>query len=149
MSRRTLASEVTVSGVALHSGGLVNMTLSPAPPGHGLTFRRADRHGAEIMARYDRVTETRLGTVIADGEASVGVIEHLMAALSGAEIDDLLITLDGPEPPILDGDAKCYLDLLERGGVRERPAGRNSVRVLKRVDVTQGDARASLIPATE
>ena len=149
MSRRTLASEVTVSGVTLHSGGLVNMTLSPAPPGHGLTFRRADQHGAEIMARYDKVTETRLGTVIADGEASVGVIEHLMAALSGAEIDDLLITLDGPEPPILDGDAKCYLDLLDRGGIRERPATRRGIQVLRHVEVAQGDARAALVPATE
>ena len=149
MARRTLASDISVSGVALHSGAVVAMTLSPAPPGHGLIFRRSDQHGAEILARYDRVTETRLGTVIADGEASVGVIEHLMAALSGAEIDDLLITLDGPEPPILDGDALCYLKLVEQAGVRERPATRNGIKVLKRVEVVQGEAQAALVPAAE
>ena len=149
MVRRTLASEVSISGVALHSGTVVNMTLSPAPPGHGVIFRRADQHGAEVMARYDKVTETRLGTVIADGETSVGVIEHLMAALSGGEIDDLLVTLDGPEPPILDGDALCYLKLVERAGVRERPASRNGIKVLKRLEVAQGDARAALVPSSE
>src|SRR5579872_3796016 len=149
MARRTLASDVSVSGVALHSGSVVNMTLSPAPPGHGVVFRRSDQKGAEILARYDRVTETRLGTVIANGEASVGVIEHLMSALSGAEIDDLLVTLDGPEPPILDGDASCYLELVDRAGTREQIATRNGVKVLKPVEVAQGDARAALVPAGE
>jgi UDP-3-O-[3-hydroxymyristoyl] N-acetylglucosamine deacetylase len=149
MSRRTLASEVSISGVALHSGTLVNMTLAPAPPGHGVIFRRADQHGAEVMARYDKVSETRLGTVIADGETSVGVIEHLMAALSGSEIDDVLVTLDGAEPPILDGDALCYLKLVEQAGVRERPASRDGIKVVKPVEVAQGDARAALIPSPE
>jgi UDP-3-O-[3-hydroxymyristoyl] N-acetylglucosamine deacetylase len=123
------------------------MTLSPAPPGHGVVFRRADQRGAEVMARYDKVTETRLGTVIADGEATVGVIEHLMAAVAGAEVDDLLVTLDGPEPPILDGDALSYLNLLERAGIKERPAGHKGIKLLRRVEVAQGDAKAALVPA--
>lgn len=143
--RRTLAREVSASGIALHSGVQVTMRLSPAPSGHGIVFRRADI-GADIPARFDQVSETRLGTVIGSGEAKVGVVEHLMAAAAGAEIDDLLVTLDGPEPPILDGDALSYLSLLESGGAAEQDEPRRVVKVLKPVTVENGDAKASLLP---
>jgi len=123
------------------------MTLSPAAHGQGVVFRRADLGNLEVMARYDKVSETRLGTVIADGLASVGVIEHLMAAVAGAELDDLLVTIDGPEPPILDGDALAYLSLIEKAGVHDRPGGRRAIKVLKTVTARQGDAMCSLHPA--
>src|ERR1700741_525664 len=109
--RRTLAREIRTVGTALHAGGPVTMILSPAASGRGIVFRRADL-GVEIAALYDRVSETRLGTVIGEGSAKVGVVEHLMAAAAGLEIDDLTVSLDGPEPPILEGDALSYLDLL-------------------------------------
>jgi UDP-3-O-[3-hydroxymyristoyl] N-acetylglucosamine deacetylase len=119
LTRRTLANPISREGVALHAGNLVHMTLEPAPAGSGVVFRRSDLPGCVIPALYDRVGETRLGTVIADNHGgSVGVIEHLMAAVAGAEIDDLLVTLDGPEPPILGGDALSYLALLDLAGVR-------------------------------
>jgi UDP-3-O-[3-hydroxymyristoyl] N-acetylglucosamine deacetylase len=143
--RRTIAHDVTASGIALHSGVPVTMRLSPAPPGHGIVFRRADL-GTDIPARFDQVSETRLGTVIGSGEAKVGVVEHLMAAAAGAEIDDLLVTLDGPEPPILDGDALSYLALLESGGVAEQAVPRTVLKVLRPVTVESGDAKASLLP---
>ena len=85
--------------------------------------------------------------MIAQGTAKAGVIEHLMAAVAGAEIDDLLVTLDGPEPPILDGDALSYLTLLESAGRREQAMPRTAIKVLKPVTVEQGDTRASLKPA--
>jgi UDP-3-O-[3-hydroxymyristoyl] N-acetylglucosamine deacetylase len=143
--RRTIAHEVTASGIALHSGVPVTMRLSPAQAGHGIIFRRADI-GADIPARFDQVSETRLGTVIGLGEAKVGVVEHLMAAAAGAEIDDLLVTLDGPEPPILDGDALSYLSLLESGGAAELAEPRTVLKVVRPVTVESGDARASLLP---
>jgi UDP-3-O-[3-hydroxymyristoyl] N-acetylglucosamine deacetylase len=143
--RRTIAHDVTASGIALHSGVPVTMRLSPAPAGQGIVFRRADI-GADIPARFDQVSETRLGTVIGSGEAKVGVVEHLMAAAAGAEIDDLLVTLDGPEPPILDGDALSYLTLLESGGVAEQDSPRMVLKVIKPVTVTNGEATASLLP---
>jgi len=143
--RRTIAREVSASGIALHSGVQVTMRLSPARSGHGIVFRRADI-GADIPARFDQVSETRLGTVIGSGEAKVGVVEHLMAAAAGAEIDDLLVTLDGPEPPILDGDALSYLSLLESGGAAEQDEPRRVLKVLKPVTVENGDAKASLLP---
>lgn len=146
-ARTTIAREVKASGIALHAGTTVNMTLSPAASGSGVVFRRADLGDAAVAARYDRVGETRLGTGIADGAAKVGVIEHLMAAVAGAEIDDLAVTLDGPEPPILDGDALSYLVLLESAGIHEQKQRRAAIEVLKPVTVQQGEARASLLPA--
>ena len=143
--RRTIAHDVTASGVALHSGVPVAMRLSPAPAGLGIVFRRADLD-IDIPARFDQVSETRLGTVIGSGEAKVGVVEHLMAAAAGAEIDDLLVILDGPEPPILDGDALSYLSLLESGGVAEQAESRTALKVVRPVTVESGDARASLLP---
>lgn len=143
--RRTIARSVSTSGIALHSGLPVTMRLSPAPSGHGIVFRRADL-GIDIPARFDRVSETRLGTVIGEGEAKVGVVEHLMAAAAGAQIDDLLVTVDGPEPPILDGDALSYLCLMESAGLVEQSQPRTIIKVLKPVTVESGDAKASLLP---
>src|SRR3569832_266987 len=146
MTRRTIASEIKVCGTALHAGTSVNMTLSPGDTGSGIVFRRSDL-GVDIPARYDAVSETNLGTVIARGGASVGVVEHLMAAVAGAEIDDLLVTLDGHEPPILDGDALSYLERLVLAGFADRPGTRTAIKVLKRVDYAYKDTRASLLPA--
>ena len=143
--RRTIAHPVTARGTALHSGVPVTMTLSPAASGSGIVFRRIDL-GIDIPARYDLVSETRLGTVIGHGGAKVGVVEHLMAAVAGTEIDDLLVVLDGPEPPILDGDALSYLALLESAGVTEQDRPRTAIKVLKPVTVESGDAKASLLP---
>jgi len=148
MPRRTLATEITATGTALHAGTQVRMTLAPAKPGSGIAFRRADL-GVEIPARYDAVTETNLGTVIAKDGASVGVVEHLMAAVAGAEIDDLLVTVDGPEPPILDGDALSYLALIEKAGIQEHRAPRAVIEALARVEVSHNGATAALEPAAK
>ncbi len=143
--RSTIARPITVTGAALHAGTAVTMTCAPASGG-GIVFRRSDM-GADIPARYDLVGETRLGTVIAHEGASVGVIEHLMAAAAGLEIDDMLVTLDGPEPPILDGDALSFLTLLESAGFARQTMPRTAIRVRKPITVEQGDASARLLPA--
>jgi UDP-3-O-[3-hydroxymyristoyl] N-acetylglucosamine deacetylase len=146
MTRKTIAKEVVCEGVALHAGTRVCARLLPAEPGRGIVFRRDDMDGVEIPARYDRVSETRLGTVIAENGASAGVIEHLMAAVFGAGIDDLVVALDGPEPPILDGDALSWLRTIERGGTREREGERRAIRIKRRVAVENRDASAALSP---
>ena len=146
-TRRTLAREISADGIALHAGGSVHMTLSPAKAGAGVVFRRSDKAGAEVKARYDNVTETNLGTVIANGDVKIGVIEHLMAAVAGAGIDDLLVTLDGPEPPILDGDALSYFKLLEQCGTREQPGANQAIKVMQSVSVTIKDASITLSPS--
>lgn len=131
----------------MHAGTRVRARLLPAEPGKGVVFRRGDLGGAEIPARYDRVSETRLGTVIAENGASVGVIEHLMAAVFGAGIDDLVVVLDGPEPPILDGDALSWLDIIESGGTREQAGERRAIRVARRVAVEDRAASAAISPS--
>ena len=146
MNRATIAREITASGIALHDGASVTMTLSPAPPGAGVIFERGDVVAA-VPARWDLVGETRLGTVIGLDGASVGVVEHLMAAVAGAEIDDLFVRLDGPEPPILDGDALSYLTLLQQAGRCEQAMPRRALKVLKDVTADDGKGRATLRPA--
>ena len=142
--RHTIAEPVAIQGTALHAGVAVHMRLLPAPAGSGIVFRRTDL-GVEIPARYDLVGETRLGTVLEQGTAKVGVVEHLLAACAGNEIDDLVVELDGPEPPILDGDSLSYLALLQDRAAQDAP--RPAIRVLKPVTVGQGDATATLLPA--
>lgn len=145
-TRRTLAAAIAVEGIALHAGAKIRMTLEPVDAGTGIVFRRTDI-GVDIPARYDAVTETNLGTVIARGDATVGVVEHVMAALAGAGIDDVLVGVDGPEPPILDGDALSYMTLLDRAGFEDRDAPRQAIAVRKRVEVTHRDASAALLPS--
>jgi UDP-3-O-[3-hydroxymyristoyl] N-acetylglucosamine deacetylase len=145
--RNTLAREIALSGTALHAGVAVTMRLSPAPAGQGVVFRRSDRGGAEIPARYDLVGETRLGTVIEKDGVSVGVIEHLMAAVAGAGLDDLSVSLNGPEPPILDGDALSYLARIEEAGLKAQPMPRQAVKLRREIRVAEKDAFAALHPA--
>lgn len=145
--RRTIAKEIACEGIALHAGTQVRMTLAPAAAGTGVAFRRMDMDGLDIPARYDHVTETTLGTTLENGRASITVVEHLMAAVAGAGIDDLVVMVDGPEPPVLDGDALSFLELLDAAGVKELDVERQAVKVLRRVEVTHKEARAALIPA--
>lgn len=146
-NRNTIAHEVAAEGIALHAGTQVRMMLAPAKPATGVIFRRSDLDGAEIPARYDAVAETNLGTMLATKRAKIGVVEHLMAAIAGAQVDDLVVILDGPEPPILDGDALSYLELIDTAGVKEQPSPRTAIKVLKPVEVIHKNARAALIPA--
>ncbi len=146
-TRKTLASEIAVAGTALHAGGTVHMTLSPASAGVGIVFRRADQDNAMIPARYDAVAETNLGTVIAKDGVKIAVIEHLMAAVAGEGIDDLFVTVDGPELPILDGDALSFFQLLQKAGTKDQPGRKSAVKVVKPVEVTIKDARVRLVPS--
>lgn len=148
-SRITLARPATVEGVALHAGTPSRVTLLPAPSGKGIVFRRDDLGGVEIAARYNLVTETRLGTVIAAGAVRVGVIEHLMAALGGMGVDDVIVALEGEEPPILDGSAQGFVTLIESAGLVQQFGSRQQLEVLKRVEVSHKGAKASLSPANE
>ena len=148
--RRTLARTVSVSGQTLHAGVAATLTLSPAAAGQGILFRRSDLRGSvPIAALWSSVAETRLGTVIRgpDG-ASVGVIEHLMAALAGAAIDDCAISVDANEPPILDGDALSYLSLIDEAGIAMQEGSRPVLRVLKPVEIASGDTSAGLKPSS-
>jgi UDP-3-O-[3-hydroxymyristoyl] N-acetylglucosamine deacetylase len=147
--RRTLATEVYADGVTLHAGVPVHMRLLPAALETGIRFRRTDIVASEpIFALWSNVVDTRLGTVLRSAAgASVGVVEHLLAALAGLEIDDCSIELDGPEPPTLDGDAMAFLNLVDQAGVHETNGRRRAIKVLKEVAVTSGNSSARLLPS--
>ncbi len=150
-SQRTLKSAAGCTGVALHSGDAVSLTLHPAGIDSGIKFRRVDAAGggALIAARWDRVVDTKLCTVLGDGNGvTVGTVEHLMAALAGAAIDNATIEIDGPEVPIMDGSAEPFLSLIEGAGIRVQAAPRRVVRIEKAITVDDGDAFASLVPGS-
>jgi UDP-3-O-[3-hydroxymyristoyl] N-acetylglucosamine deacetylase len=148
MMQMTIKRAVSAQGVGLHSGKKVNLTLSPAAPDSGITFRRTDLPGMpEIRALWDRVTESQLCTLIAENDASVGTVEHLMAALRAANIDNVLITLDGPEVPIMDGSAEPFAFLLSCADIEEQEIRKQYLQILQQVTVTEGDKSASFEPA--
>jgi UDP-3-O-[3-hydroxymyristoyl] N-acetylglucosamine deacetylase len=122
------------------------MTLCPAAPDSGILFRRIDA-GVEIRAHWTNAIDSPLCTVLSNGEgAKVGTVEHLMAALAGAEIDNVIVELDGPEVPVMDGSAAPFLFLIECAGVVEQDAARRAIRVLKPVRISEADATAELSP---
>jgi UDP-3-O-[3-hydroxymyristoyl] N-acetylglucosamine deacetylase/3-hydroxyacyl-[acyl-carrier-protein] dehydratase len=121
--QRTLAKEVSISGIGLHTGNNSNMRFLPAPEDYGIRFKRVDLPGSpEIPADIDHVTDISRGTTIAVGNAEVKTTEHVLAAIMGAEIDNLIVELDANEPPVIDGSAKPFIDLLISAGFVEQNA---------------------------
>ena len=121
MSRRTIAQPAVLEGVGLHLGVPVHLTFQPAPAGTGVAFRRSDLAGAPtIAATVERAKLTERRTQIGDDPVSVHTVEHVLAAVAGADIQDLLIDLDGPEPPIMDGSAAPFLEALRSAGFTEQ-----------------------------
>jgi UDP-3-O-[3-hydroxymyristoyl] N-acetylglucosamine deacetylase len=148
--QHTVNAPVRFSGVGVHSGRRVNVTVAPAAVDAGIAFLRTDLTDRDprIPARADRVVETRLGTVIAnDDQVRVSTIEHLMAAFCGLGIDNAVVSLDGPEAPIMDGSCEPFVQLLDRAGRRRQQARRRFIEMLAPVEVADGEKRASLRPA--
>lgn len=150
--QKTVSQRVEASGVALHSGVDVHMAFVPAGADTGIVFHRTDLEGeaAIIPARFDHVADTRLCTVIANRHGnSVATIEHIMAALAGLEIDNVIVEISGAETPVMDGSAKPFVDLLRQARPVELDAPRRIVRVLREVTVGDGDYWARLMPSDE
>ncbi|MFM2391857.1 MAG: hypothetical protein RLZZ437_3412 [Pseudomonadota bacterium] len=146
----TLKSAASFSGLGLHTGKPVRMIVRPASADYGIWFKRVDITDSDnlIAARWDRVTESRLCTIVAnDAGVSVSTIEHVMAALSGCGIHNALIEIDGPEVPILDGSAVPFVAGFLAKGVIAQTAPVRAIRILKTVEVRDGDAVARLSPA--
>ncbi len=146
----TIKAPVTFEGVGLHMGAPVRMTLHPAAAEFGIWFRRSDveDRDALIPARWDAVQPSSLCTLIENAAgASVSTIEHVMAAIAGCGITNLLVEIDGPEVPILDGSAGPFVSAILSRGLRRQSAPVRAIEILKRVEVARGGARASLEPA--
>lgn len=148
--QNSIKSPVTFSGVGLHTGAPVRMTVRPASADYGIWFKRTDLISGDPMipAIWDAVVPSRLCTLVANASgASVSTIEHIMAALAGCGIHNALIEIDGPEVPILDGSAMPFVEGLLSRGVRALAAPLRAFRILRTVEVREGEAVARLEPA--
>lgn len=146
-SQRTLKNTIRATGVGLHSGQKVYMTLRPANVDTGIVFRRTDLEPAvEIPARADLVTETMLCTGLSAGSGKVMTVEHLLSALAGLGIDNCIIDLSAPEVPIMDGSSGPFVFLLQSAGIQEQAAPKRFLRILKTVEVREGDKLARFSP---
>jgi UDP-3-O-[3-hydroxymyristoyl] N-acetylglucosamine deacetylase len=151
-AQTTIAKSVTLSGIGLHSGSTVTLRLLPAAADTGVVFRRMDVIPLHSMvaAKYDAVCDTRLGTTVKNSYGvRVSTIEHLMAALWGAGIDNVLVEIDAPEVPIMDGSSKPFVALLQKAGKTSLMVPRRVLRVLKAVEVREGESVARLEPNRE
>ena len=146
--QQTLAVRVSCMGTGLHSGAPVRLELAPAREGTGIVFVRTDRtHAVTIPARPSGVTSTRLATTLGSGDASVATVEHLLAALYGLGIDNVRISVAGPELPVMDGSAASFVYLLRSAGIRVQREPRAVLRVLEPIEVDEGDRRIRIEPA--
>jgi len=148
--QKTLSRSVSIRGIGLHSGVLSKLTLLPAPPNHGIVFVRKDlRVAAKIFAHFDAVVATDMATSLGYQEwpeARIGTVEHLLSALFGLGITNLLVEVEGPEIPILDGSAAPYLDAMLHTGIALQFFSTPVLRVLKPIKVYQKGAVCELLP---
>ncbi|MBN8994522.1 MAG: UDP-3-O-acyl-N-acetylglucosamine deacetylase [Rhizobiales bacterium] len=145
----TLRNRVALSGVGVHCGRSVAVTLHPAEADTGITFLRTGIEGGcdrEVPADYRFVRPTDLCTTVADGEASIATIEHIMAALRGAEIDNVVVEIDGGEVPVMDGSADAFLRAFDQAGVKSLAASRRYIRIERAVRVEVGNSYAEFRP---
>jgi UDP-3-O-[3-hydroxymyristoyl] N-acetylglucosamine deacetylase len=142
LAQRTLKSLTKAVGVGLHSGQRVELTLRPASPDTGIVFRRVDLPDpVDIPVKAESVTDTRLASTISVGQAKVHTVEHLMSACAGLGIDNLYVDITAEEVPILDGSASSFVFLLQSAGVVEQAAPKRFIRVLKPVQVSDGEGQ--------
>ena len=140
IAQRTLKTLTQAVGVGLHSGQRVELILRPAAPDTGIVFRRVDLpEPVDITARAESVTDTRLASTISVGQAKVFTVEHLMSACAGLGIDNLYVDITAEEVPILDGSASSFVFLLQSAGIVEQNAAKRFLRVLKTVQVSEGE----------
>lgn len=147
LKQRTLKSIIRASGVGLHGGVKVNMSLRPAAPDTGIVFRRVDLpEPVDLPASATLVGDTRMCSCLERDGVKVGTIEHLMSALAGLGIDNAYVDLDAPEVPILDGSAAPFVFLIQSAGIEEQPVPKRFIRVTKTIEVVDGDKWARFEP---
>jgi len=145
--QRTLNNIIRATGVGLHTGEKVYLTLHPAPVNTGIIFRRTDLDPVvEIVAKAENVGETTLSTTLMNGDVRVSTVEHLLSAMAGLGIDNAIIDVTAPEVPIMDGSAGPFVFLLQSAGIKEQEEPKQFIRIKRPVTVTDGDKVASFKP---
>src|SRR4249919_345623 len=147
IKQRTVKTTVRATGVGLHTGEKVAMALRPAPIDTGIVFCRSDLPGnPAIPARATNVSNTTMATVIEKNGARVSTVEHLMSAFYGMGIDNAFVDVSAEEVPIMDGSAGTFVFLIQSAGIEEQAAPKRYIRVLKTVEMEQGDKKVRLEP---
>ena len=142
IKQRTLSNEIKATGVGLHTGKKINLTLKPAPVDSGIMFKRVDVDSEPVEASLNNVHDTRLSTTLSNGTVQISTVEHLLSALAGLGVDNSLIELDGPEVPIMDG----FVFLIQSAGMQEQNSPKKFIRIKKTVEVKQDEKWAKVEP---
>ena len=146
-AQRTLRRQISCVGIGLHSGNKVNLTLKPAAADFGIRFRRTDLGGHEIAATVQHLGGIQLATGLARNEVSVETVEHLLAALTSTGVDNVLVELNSPEVPIMDGSAAPFIYLIHEAGVKRLQAPRKYLKIVRPIAISRGDKRIALYPS--
>jgi UDP-3-O-[3-hydroxymyristoyl] N-acetylglucosamine deacetylase/3-hydroxyacyl-[acyl-carrier-protein] dehydratase len=150
MKQRTLARQVSIKGSALHTGDAVTLTMKPAAVDHGIVFKRLDLHGTpELRPRVDQVTDLVRATTIQVGHAKIHTVEHVLSALHGCGIDNVLIEMDASEPPIMDGSARPFVNMILQGEPIEQEKDREYFELDAPVSVTRGNSSIIALPSDQ
>ena len=150
MKQRTLAREVSIQGSALHTGEAVTLVMKPAPADSGIVFRRIDLNGGpELRPRIDQVTDLVRATTIQTGHVKIHTVEHVLSALNGCGIDNVLIEMNASEPPIMDGSAKPFVNMILQGEPLEQAKEREYFTLDSAVSITKGDRSIIALPCDE
>ena len=146
-AQRTIRRQISCVGIGLHSGNKVQLTLKPAPAGFGIRFRRTDLGDLEVPATVHNLAGIQLATGLARNEVSVETVEHLLAALVSTNIDNLVVELNSPEVPIMDGSAAPFVYLINEAGVKRLPKARKYLKIVRPIAISRGDKRIALYPS--
>ncbi|MEC9205642.1 MAG: UDP-3-O-acyl-N-acetylglucosamine deacetylase [Pseudomonadota bacterium] len=146
IKQRTLSKEIKATGVGLHTGEKINLTLKPAPINSGITFTRTDVDSEPIKASLENVHDTRLSTTLSNKVIQISTVEHLLSAMAGLGIDNSLVELDGPEVPIMDGSARPFVFMIQSAGIQEQNSPKRFIRIKKTVKVEQDGKWAKIEP---
>ncbi len=146
LKQRTLSSKIRASGVGLHTGQKISLTLNPAPSNSGIVFKRTDIESAPIKATLENVFDTRLSTSLSNEDVKISTVEHLLSALAGIGIDNAVIELDGPEVPIMDGSARPFVFMIQSAGIQEQSEAKRFIKIKKTIEVKQDEKWAKIEP---
>ncbi|MET0263639.1 MAG: bifunctional UDP-3-O-[3-hydroxymyristoyl] N-acetylglucosamine deacetylase/3-hydroxyacyl-ACP dehydratase [Rariglobus sp.] len=150
MKQRTLARAVSIQGTGLHTGNAVTLTFQPAPIDHGIVFKRMDLNGQpEVKPRIELIGDLVRNTTVQDGHTKIHLVEHVLSALSGCGIDNVLVEIDSAEPPIMDGSAKPFVNLILEGDPVEQDKDREYFQLEEAVSVTRGNSSVIALPCDE
>jgi len=150
LNQQTLNRSASFSGTGLHSGNRVNLTILPAPASSGIRFRRVDLDGKpEIEARVENVSETNRSTMLTKGNVKIQTVEHVLAALAGLGVDNAIVELDANEPPIADGSARDFTQIIREAGIKELPEKREYITLTEPIELRIGDSLMTVFPDTD